>query len=69
MNEKQFWRFCVDCGLVTRTFNRKAVSTVWARALSGVRQVHTFTHMLRTTTLLSNLPCPRGADASPDITN
>ena len=39
MTEHQFWQLCVDCGLVTRTFNRRAVQTVWEDALSSVETV------------------------------
>lgn len=36
MSEQQFWQFCVDSGLVTRTFNRRAVQTVWTNTMRGI---------------------------------
>lgn len=36
LSEAQFWQFCVDSGLVTRTFNRRAVQAVWTAAMSNV---------------------------------
>jgi len=39
MNDQQFWQFCVDCGLVTRTFNRQAVQSAWTESLRAVGEV------------------------------